>query len=296
MNELVQLTVNGLMTGSILAIGAVGVTIVLGVLRLLHVAHGDMVAFGAYSGLFFVVLAADNLLMGTIGAIVATALLAVGLEYVLWRPLRRRQAGFVSLLLTSIGLALVLRHVIFWVSGADPRQYPIDLLKVFQLGPVRLSQGQAIALPVATAAILVVGWLFARTNAGKRMRALADDPSLAAVAGIDINRTIVVIWVVSGALAGLAGVLQGLVQNSFTPNLGFQLLLPIFAAVILGGIGSPYGALVGGVILGLVMEVSTWDGLFGGVPPSYKQAVAFAVLIIMLLVKPQGLLGKERLR
>lgn len=296
MNDLLQLSVSGLMTGSILAMGGVGVTLVLGILRLLHVGHGDMLAFGTYAGLGFVAVFANNLVLGTVGAIFATALLAVALDYVLWRPLRQKQAGLVSLLLASIGLALVLRHVIFWVAGAPPRQYPIDLLAVFELGPVRLSHGQAIALPVAAISILLVGWLFARTNAGKRIRALSDDRSLAAVAGIDVNNTIVLIWAVSGALAGLAGVLQGLVQNSFNPNLGFQLLLPIFAAVILGGIGSVYGALVGGLILGLAMELSTWEVLLGGVPPNYKQVVAFAVLIVMLIIRPQGLFGKVRLR
>lgn len=296
MNEFLQLTVNGLMTGSILAIGAVGVTLVLGVLRLLHVAHGDTIAFGTYMGLFFAGAFAGSLVAGVVGAVVATAVFAVAADYVLWRPLRRRGAGMVSLLLASIGLALILRHAIFWVAGADPRQYPIDLLRVFEVGPVRLSEGQLVALPFAVAAIVVLGFLFARTNAGKRMRALADDVSLAAVAGIDVKRTILLIWVVSGALAGLAGVLQGLVQNSFNPNLGFQLLLPVFAAVVVGGIGSPYGALAGGLVLGLVMEVSTWSVFLGGVPPVYKQAVAFVVLVLILVLRPQGLLGKASLR
>lgn len=296
MSELLQLIVNGLMTGAILAIGAVGVTLVLGILRLLHVAHGDTIAFGAYAGLLVASAFGDNMVAGIVGAILATAVLAVGLDYILWRPLRRRQAGLVSLLLTSIGLALVLRHAIFWVVGANPRQYPLDLLRVFELGPVRLSLSQVIALALASASILLVGWLFARTNIGKRMRALSDDFSLAAVVGIDVNRTILLIWALSGALAGLAGVLQGLVRNSFNPNLGFQLLLPVFAAVVLGGIGSAYGALAGGLILGLAMEVATWDGLLGGVPASYKQVVAFAVLILMLIVRPEGVFGKAELR
>lgn len=296
MTELLQLIVNGLMTGAILAIGAVGVTLVLGILRLLHVAHGDTIAFGAYAGLLVASAFGDNMVAGIVGAILATAVLAVGLDYVIWRPLRRRQAGLVSLLLTSIGLALVLRHAIFWVVGADPRRYPLDLLRVFELGPVRLSLSQVIALVLASASILLVGWLFARTNIGKRMRALSDDFSLAAVVGIDVNRTVLMIWALSGALAGLAGVLQGLVRNSFNPNLGFQLLLPVFAAVVLGGIGSAYGALAGGLILGLAMEVSTWDGLLGGVPANYKQVVAFAVLVLMLIIRPEGIFGKAELR
>ncbi|MPZ54338.1 MAG: branched-chain amino acid ABC transporter permease [Acidimicrobiia bacterium] len=296
MTEFLQLSVNGLMTGFILAIGAVGVTMVLGVLRLLHVAHGDTIAFGTYMGLLFAGLFADSLAAALVGAAVATALFAVVSDYLLWQPLRRRGAGMVSLLLASIGLALILRHAIFWIAGADPRQFPIDLMAVYEFGPVRLSHGQIIALPVALAGVVALAWLFARTNAGKRMRALSDDSSLAAVAGVNVRRTIVVIWAVSGALAGVAGVLQGLVQNSFNPNLGFQLLLPVFAVVVLGGIGSAYGALAGGVLLGFVMEVSTWSALAGGVPPSYKQVVAFAVLILMLILRPQGLLGRARLR
>lgn len=296
MNELLQLSVNGLMTGSILAIGAVGVTLVLGVLRLLHVAHGDTIAFGAYVGLLAATLAGDNMVWGMIAAIVGTAILAVGLDLVLWRPLRRKRAGLVSLLLTSIGVALVLRHVIFLVAGGEVRRYPFDLLRAYRLGPILLSQSQLVALALAGISVVIVGVLFARTSAGKRMRALSDDPELAAVAGVDVDRTILWIWVISGGLAGLAGVLQGLVQNSFNPNLGFQLLLPVFAAVVLGGIGNAYGALAGGMALGLAMEVSTWSGLLGGIPPNYKQVVAFGVLILMLIVRPQGLLGKVRLR
>jgi branched-subunit amino acid ABC-type transport system permease component len=126
------------------------------------------------------------------------------------------------------------------------------------------------------------------------MRALADDRSLAAVAGIDVDRTVVLTWVVAGGLAGIAGLLQALILNAFTPNFGFALLLPIFAAVVLGGIGSAYGALVGGVALGLVMEVSTWSALAGGAPAVYKPVVAFGVLVLVLLLRPQGVFGRAR--
>jgi branched-subunit amino acid ABC-type transport system permease component len=126
------------------------------------------------------------------------------------------------------------------------------------------------------------------------MRAVADDRALAAVAGIDTGRVIVLTWIVSGLLAGLAGVLAALVQSTFDPNFGFALLLPVFAAVVLGGIGSPYGALLGGLVLGVVTELSTWGGFFGGVNSVYKPVVAFAILIGVLLVRPQGLLGRAR--
>ena len=124
---------------------------------------------------------------------------------------------------------------------------------------------------------------------------MADDRSLAAVSGIHVSRVIRLTWIVSGLLAGLAGVLAGLVEYSFDPNFGFQLLLPIFAAVVLGGIGSVYGALLGGLVLGVAMELSTWSGFAGGVNPTYKPVVAFVVLTLALLVRPQGLFGRATL-
>src|SRR5205814_6667235 len=138
-------------------------------------------------------------------------------------------------------------------------------------------------------AIVVVALFLARTTAGRVLRAIADDRSLAAVAGIDVGRATQVAWIVSGLLAGLGGVLAGIVEYSFDPNFGFQLLLPVFAAVVLGGIGSAYGGLAGGLMLGLAMELSTWPSLFGGVDPVYKPVVAFAILATALMVRPQGL-------
>jgi branched-subunit amino acid ABC-type transport system permease component len=199
-----------------------------------------------------------------------------------------------SLFLVSVGLALVLRHVIYLVAGPQSRTYTVDPYKVYVIGSARLSGAQGIAIVVAAVGIVLVGILIARTGVGRMMRALADDLPLAAVAGVRTSRVILAAWVVSGLLAGLAGVLAGLVQTSFDPQLGFTLLLPIFAAVILGGIGNVYGALLGGLTLGLVMELSTWPELHGGVDPTYKPVVAFAALILVLLLRPQGLFGRAR--
>jgi branched-subunit amino acid ABC-type transport system permease component len=227
-------------------------------------------------------------------AMVTTAVLSLSLEGVLWRPLRARRAGFMSLFLASIGLALVLRQAIFLVAGPQPRSYDVDPYKVYVLGSVRLSGAQAIAVTVAAAAIVVVAVVLTTTSVGRTMRAVADDRALAAVAGIDTGRVILVTWILCGLIAGLAGVLAALVQSSFDANFGFSLLLPVFAAVLLGGIGSASGALLGGLLLGLATEVSTWTGFHGGVNPIYKPVVAFAVLIAVLLVRPQGLLGRAR--
>jgi branched-subunit amino acid ABC-type transport system permease component len=151
-----------------------------------------------------------------------------------------------------------------------------------------------VAIVVAAVAIVLVALMLGRTDLGRAMRAMADDRALAQVAGMDVRRIVMATWIVAGALAALAGVLFGLVEFSFDPNFGFQQLLPIFAAVVLGGIGSAYGALVGGLALGLAMELSTWSGFAGGVNPVYKPVVAFTLLIAALLLRPQGLFGRAR--
>ena len=247
MSELLQLAANGLVTGSILAIGAVGVSLVYGVLRIVNFAHGEYLVFGAYVAFAVNVGWNGHMVAAALAAVAATAALAAGLEFALWRPLRRRGAGVFSFFIAAIGLALVIRHVVFLVGGAQPRRYDVDPFQVYELGPIRLSQSQLIAIAIASSAIVLVGLLLARTMLGKAMRALADNRALAAVAGIDVDRIIVFTWLLAGGLAGLAGLLQALVLNAFTPNFGFAVLLPIFAAVVLGGIGSAYGALVGGL-------------------------------------------------
>jgi neutral amino acid transport system permease protein len=289
-----QLLANGLVTGAVFAIAAAGVSIVYGILRLVHFAYGDVIAFGALVAFWLNVTQGTGIVGATVVAMVATAVLSVALELVLWRPLRARGAGFMSLFLASIGLALVLRHVLLLVAGPSPRSYDVDPFKVYELGDVRLSGGQVAAIVSAVVAIVLVALLLGLTTIGRTMRAVADDRALAAVAGVDTRRVVYFTWILVGFLAALAGVLTGLVQFTFDPNFGFALLLPVFAAVVLGGIGSAYGALAGGLLLGIATELSTWEGFAGGVDPVYKPVVAFAVLIVALLVRPQGLFGRAR--
>jgi neutral amino acid transport system permease protein len=294
MAKLVQLFVNGLVTGSIIAISAIGLTLVYGILRIVNFAHGDYLTFGAFMAFSINVTLGANMIVATLFAMIATAFLGLGLEYVLWRPMRRKGAGVVSLFITSIGLALVLRDVVFLIWGAQGRRYNIDVFQVYRLGFLRLSLSQIVTIAISATAILLVAVMLARTRLGKAMRALSDNRSLASVAGIDVDRVTASTWFIGSALAGLGGVLIGLVQSSFEPNTGASLLLPIFAAVILGGVGNAYGALVGGLTLGVAMEVSTWSALGGGIDPIYKPVVAFVVLIVMLLLRPQGLFGIAR--
>lgn len=290
-----QLVANGLVTGSVYAIAAVGVSIVYGILRLVNFAYGDFMSFGALAAYAFNGPLHIGLVWATLLAMVCTAVLSLLLDVVLWRPLRARRAGFMSLFLASIGLALILRQSLFLAYGPQPQTFRVNPYKVYVLGSVRLGEGQFIAIVTAGCVIVAIAIFLARTTLGRMMRALSDDSALAAIAGIDTGRVIAFTWIVAGALAGLAGVLAGLAQTSFDPNFGFQLLLPVFAAVVLGGIGSAYGALLGGLVLGLATELSTWSVFFGGVNPVYEPVVAFAVLTLALLVRPQGLFGRARL-
>jgi branched-subunit amino acid ABC-type transport system permease component len=289
-----QLLANGLVTGSVIAIAAVGVSLVYGILRLVNFAYGDYMAFGALAAYEFNGPLGLGIIVSVLLGMLATAVLSVVLDLALWRPLRARRAGFMSLFLASIGLALVLRQVLLLAYGPQPHEYKVNPYKVYVIGSVRLSEAQFVTIIVAAVAIIAVGVFLTRSPLGRTMRALADDRALASIAGINVGRVITYTWILSGLLAGLAGVLAGLIQTSFNPNFGFQLLLPVFAAVVLGGVGSAYGALAGGLSLGIAMELSTWPSLFGGVNPVYKPVVAFAVLIAALMVRPQGLFGRAR--
>jgi branched-subunit amino acid ABC-type transport system permease component len=289
-----QLFVNGLVTGSVYAIAAVGVSLVYGILRLVNFAYGDMMAFGALAGFFANATLGLPMIASAVVAMSAAAVLSVALDFVLWRPLRHRRAGFMSLFLASIGVALVLRQAMLLIWGPQPRTYDVDPFKVYVVGDVRLSLAQFATIVTAAVAIVAIGVFLARTSTGRVMRAMSDDRVLAQLSGIDVNRVILTTWIISGLTAGLAGVLAALVQSTFEPNFGFQLLLPVFAAVVLGGIGSAYGALAGGIVLGVATELSTWEGFAGGVDSVYKPVVAFVVLIVALLLRPQGLFGRVR--
>ena len=287
-----QLVANGLVTGSIYAIAAVSVSLVYGILRLVNFAYGDFMAFGALVAFGVNGPLHQSMVVAALAGMAATAALSLVLDAVLWRPLRARRAGFMSLFLASIGLALVLRQALLLAAGSAPRSYAVNPYRVFVLGSVRLSEAQVIAIATAAGTIVLVGLFLALTTWGRVLRAMADDRALAAVSGIDVGSATRMTWLISGLLAGLAGVLAALVEYSFDPNFGFQLLLPVFAAVVLGGIGSAYGALLGGLALGLAQEVSTWSGFAGGVNPVYKPVVAFAVLAFALLIRPQGFFGQ----
>jgi neutral amino acid transport system permease protein len=287
-HEVAQTAVNGLSLGSVYALGAVGLTLVYGILKLVNFAHGDFLTFGAYMAYLVNVTWGMPLAAAVFFAMLTTAALGLFFERIMWRPMRARGAGFLQLLLMSIGLALVLRSLVEWFWSTQVRLLDVNVTSTIQFLGLRLGRTQLIVIIVGFVVLIGVGLMLRYSLLGKRMRAIADDLELAETSGIDTTRVITYTWLFAGALAGLAGVLAGAVTE-LTPELGFELLLPIFAAVIVGGIGDPFGALAGGITLGVVTE---WSTMF--VDPRWKTSVAFVVLVIVLVIRPQGIFGKAK--
>ncbi len=295
MTGLLQLVFDGVVVGAVLALAAAGVSLVYGGLRIINFAQGDYMTLGAYVALGVSSGLRLGMVAGVAAATLCTSAFAVVLEPVLWRPLRRARAGVLSLFVTAVGLSLVLRQGILFAAGGGFQQYRVDAYSAWQVSGLRFPTEEVVAGAAALAAILTLATLLSRTQLGKALRGLADSPELTAISGIDPDRLAVVVWALAGALAGLSGVLLALVETSFDTNLGWDQLLTVFCAVVLGGIGSTYGALIGGIVLGLVMELATWSGFAGGVPASYQLVVAFVALVAVLLVRPTGILGRSRI-
>jgi neutral amino acid transport system permease protein len=288
LHAVAQSGVNGLSLGAIYALGAVGLTLVYGILKLVNFAHGDFLTFGAYMAYLVNVTWGLPLAVGILFAMATTALLGIAFELIMWRPMRARRAGLLQLLLMSIGLALVIRSVLQYIWSTDVRLLDVSTTATIDFLGLRIGRTQLVVVVIGFIVIVAIGLMLSRTLLGKRMRALADDIDLAEVSGINTTRVILYTWLFAGSLAGLAGVLDASVTE-LSPDFGFDLLLPIFAAVILGGIGDAYGALAAGMLLGVVTE---WSTLF--IDARWKIGVGFVVLIAALIVRPQGIFGKAK--
>lgn len=218
-------------------------------------------------------------------AVLATVALTVAFELVIWRPLRRKRATVLSLVIASLGLSLVLRNLIQQIFGGDYQSYARPVLQASTYLGVRVSDTQLLTLGLCIVLIGGVHLFLTRTRSGKAMRALADNRDLARVCGVDVDRVVLHVWVLAAALVAIAGVLLALNQNNnVNIGMGFGIIIPIFAAVLLGGIGSAYGAMVGGLVVGVAMRLA---------PAKYDLAVAFVVLALTLLVRPQGVFGRR---
>ncbi|MCX7371997.1 MAG: branched-chain amino acid ABC transporter permease [Alphaproteobacteria bacterium] len=278
----------GLVLGAVYALAAAGISLVYGVMRFANFAHGDLMTWGAYMALLMVGVLGVSPWLALIFAVAATVPLAWGVDRAFYAPLRRSAPAV--LLISSFAVALMLRAVVYFVWGPTPETYARGFTPPFIIEGIRIQQRHVIILGGAVACALALHLLLTRTRAGRAMRAMADDPDLARVTGVPVSGVILLTWAVAAALAAVGGVFLA-VDTELTPLLGFNILLAAFAAAILGGIGRPWGAMFGGLILGLAEEFSSYP-VFGGGPlldPSYKTAVAFFVLILVLLFRPQGL-------
>jgi neutral amino acid transport system permease protein len=303
--QFAQLIINGIAVGSIIALAAVGLTLTYGILRLSNFAHGDFLTLGAYLTLMVNGMGLNiwlSMIVATVGT-VGGMLLA---EKLLWSKMRSIGASSTTLIIISIGLALFLRNGIIFLWGGKNQNYNLPVIPALEFKfatlkvpqdeyykfPVipalesvtlKVPQNQLLVLGLAILAILSLHYLLQNTKIGKAMRAVADDLDLARVSGINVDRVILWTWVIAGTFTSLGGSMYGLI-TAVRPNMGWFLILPLFASVILGGIGNPYGAIAAAFIIGIVQEVSTpWLG------SQYKQGVALLIMILVLLIRPKGL-------
>ena len=280
----------GLITGCIYALGAIGVSLLFGILRFAHFAHGDVMTLGGYLALTFVWWLGWPVLAAIPLAMIGTALVAVGLDRAFYRPFRRRPT--IISVIASFGVMLMIRSAIQLIWGVEPMQYKAGIERpIILFGQLRLQERHIWMIAITAVLVLALHLMLSRSRIGRAMRAVSDEPDLARVTGISTERVIPVTWLVGGALAAVAGVFLGM-DSKIDSYMGWDMLLPIFAAAILGGIGSPMGAAAGGLVLGLIEELSTynWIGENPLVPPDYKLGLAFAIMVILLIWRPTGLL------
>lgn len=277
-----QLLINGIAIGSILSLAAIGLTLTYGILKLSNFAHGDFMTLGAYltwltnsSGL--------NIWLSMIISAVGTIIAMLIAEYLLWKPMRDRRASDTTLIIISIGLALFVRNGILFLYGGSNQQYLLPVVRALEFGELRIAYYRIVVMGLAIAAIIALHLILKNTKIGKAMRAVADNIDLARVSGINVERVVLWTWIITGTLTALAGGMYGLIAV-VRPNMGWFLILPMFASVILGGIGNVYGAIAGSFIIGIAQELSV--PFLGS---EYKLGVALAIMIVILLVRPQGL-------
>lgn len=295
-----QLTLQGLRFGLLIALAAVGLSLVFGTTGLTNFAHGELVTFGALVAYYLSIPAAVSLLgvvsftkpgLPLLVAAPVTLLLSCGFGWlndaVLWSRLRRRGTGLVAMMIVSIGLAIFLRYTFLYFAGGETLSYPDYATQAgIDLGPVMMRPVDLVSMGLAVTVLVGGGLALIRTRLGTATRAVADNPALAAASGIDVDRVIRSVWTGAAGLAALSGILLGMGQG-LNFQMGFQILLLVFAAVTLGGLGTAFGALVGSLVVGLFIELSTLV-----VPTELKNVGALAVLIVILLVRPRGVLGR----
>ncbi|WP_183164415.1 branched-chain amino acid ABC transporter permease [Arthrobacter oryzae] len=286
--NLINRLMAGLSFGLLLALAAVGLSLIFGTTGLTNFAHGEMVTLGAVLVFAF---SAMNLpfWLAILLAVLGGGLFGYVQDAGLWKPLRRRGTGLVPMMIVSIGLALATRYAIQFYFGGATQQLPFAQSAEIQIGPISISPNNLWSLLISAVVISVLGIVLLKTRLGKATRAVADNPALAAASGIDVDSVIRIVWITGGMLASLGGILWAYYRPGVTFDMGSQILLLIFAGVTLGGLGTVFGALIGSVIVGIFVELTTVFGLAADL----KYVGALFIMIVVLLFRPQGILGRR---
>ncbi|CTQ64833.1 branched-chain amino acid ABC transporter permease [Roseibium alexandrii] len=272
----------GIVLGSIYALGAVGITLIFAILRYAHLAHGDLATLGAFIALAVVTTLGVSPLAALPIAIIATAAVAVGIDKVFYDHLRERPK--IVTVMASLGIALMIRAVVQVVWGVDTETYSRGIVRPENYFGLRIRDREIYTVIAMLALVGVLHVFLTQSKWGKAMRAMSDNPNLALLSGIDNRKVIILTWVIAGGLCAASGFFLGL-NTELKSMMGWHMLLPMFAAAILGGVGRVEGAVLGGLIVGIAEELSVLV-----IPSEYKAAMAFAILLFMLLVRPTGLL------
>lgn len=285
-----QQLVSGIRMGLLIALASLGLSLVFGTTGLSNFAQGEMVTLGGLLAALFMAVT-GNLWLAALLAVVASAGFGWLQDRVMWRPLRKRRLSLMQLMIVSIGLSITMQYLFQFFFGSSVVRIDTSTPTTITLFGVTLTVQSYLAMGVSLLAIIAVGLGLTYTRFGRATRAISDNPALARASGIDVDRVISIVWIVGGGLAGLAGVFFGLVFNGLTWFTGGQMLLLFFAAVTLGGLGTAFGAFVGSMIIGMMVELTNlW------LPGDLKYATALFLLILILLVRPQGIFGrKERI-
>jgi branched-subunit amino acid ABC-type transport system permease component len=283
-----QTTFNGFVTGIIVTLPALAVTLLFGVLKFPNFAVGSMMTFAAFVVFALNVQLGWPLTLSTAVVAVAFGGLLIAIDHLTFRPLRER--GSITLMVTSLGLGFVLENIARLAYGNTARSFALELARPFRFLDVRMNREQMITIVVSTAAMLAMYVLLTRMPIGRAMRAVADNPALALVRGIESPRIIRWTWFIAGMLLAVGGVLIGM-DRALEPPMGSNYLVTVFAAAILGGLGSPLGAFVGALVVGIVSELSTLV-----IPPNYRIGIPLCAIALILIFRPQGLFGQPYIR
>lgn len=287
LSGLPQALVDGVKYGLIIATASIGLSLIFGTTKLVNFAHGELITYGAIVA-WYVQAQGIPLWFAAVVAAAAGCALGGALELSLWRPLRRRRTGLFQLLIISLGLSLAVRHIYLIAFGGSSQAYSeYRIQQEWHFGGASVTPRDVGIMAVAILLLGATVWMLQRSPIGQAMRAVADNRDLAEASGISVKRVVLVVWVMGAGLAAVSGVLLGL-NGSISWDMGFGVLLVVFAGVILGGLGKANGAMVGGLLIGVVSQVST---LYS--PPELRTFWALLVLMLVLLARPEGILGSR---